>query len=155
MMSGRQAKWKEEHKRDMQSSVMNIEWIISIWSFSEYRCHATIEGLRLQLEKGRVGKTVYQVLLVDIIKYNQRQQDGRGSLVAYPRKIKGSSLCAFEDTTDKWIKGDFHECLVCWDVEWLFPTNINPRLLPNWTSSCDSRFIIQHLCYKSSREEQT
>lgn len=64
--------------------VLNIEWIRSIRSFSEYHCHHTaIEGLHLQSKKDRMGKIVCQVLLVDIIKHNQSRLDGRKSLVAY------------------------------------------------------------------------
>lgn len=39
--------------------------------------------------KGRIGKTVYLVLHVDNIKYNQQQQDGLESLVAYQKKMFG------------------------------------------------------------------
>lgn len=66
--------------------VMNIELIISIESCSGYHClNATIE--RLQLEKGSMGKTVYQVLLVDIIKYNQRQNGWKGGFSSISDKM--------------------------------------------------------------------
>lgn len=72
----------------VEGNEYRVSFIFSI--ITEYQCyHATIERLCLQLEKGRIGKTVYQVRRVDIIKNNQQQHDGWESLVAYRKKMFG------------------------------------------------------------------